>query len=150
MLTVIQRVKEARVEVNNVTIGAINQGLLVLCGFETTDSLTTLSTMLEKCLNYRLFSDEQGKMNLNLRQVEGGLLLVPQFTLVADTRKGLRPSFSKAAPPHRGKCCLRNCSFWQDNIIPALKAANSGRICRCIFAMTGRLPLSCHFNFKVV
>ncbi|KTC99912.1 D-aminoacyl-tRNA deacylase [Legionella erythra] len=103
MLTVIQRVKEARVEVNNVTIGAINQGLLVLCGFETTDSLTTLSTMLEKCLNYRLFSDEQGKMNLNLRQVEGGLLLVPQFTLVADTRKGLRPSFSKAAPPSQGQ-----------------------------------------------
>lgn len=103
MLTVIQRVKEARVEVNNVTIGAINQGLLILCGFETTDSLTTLSAMLEKCLNYRLFSDEQGKMNLNLRQVEGGLLLVPQFTLVADTRKGLRPSFSKAAPPSQGQ-----------------------------------------------
>ncbi|KTD48642.1 D-tyrosyl-tRNA(Tyr) deacylase [Legionella rubrilucens] len=103
MLTVIQRVKEARVDVNNATIGAINHGLLILCGFEVTDSLATLSAMLEKCLNYRLFSDEQGKMNLNLRQVEGGLLLVPQFTLVADTRKGLRPSFSKAAPPSQGQ-----------------------------------------------
>lgn len=103
MLTVIQRVKEARVDVNQTTVGSIRHGLLILCGFETTDGSTTLSAMLDKCLNYRLFSDEQGKMNLNLRQVEGGLLLVPQFTLVADTRKGLRPSFSRAAPPAQGQ-----------------------------------------------
>ncbi|MCE3045877.1 D-aminoacyl-tRNA deacylase [Legionella sp. 16cNR16C] len=100
MLTVIQVVREARVEVEQQIIGQIERGLLILCGFGPTDSSATLESMLEKCLNYRIFSDMQGKMNLNLQQVEGGLLLVPQFTLLADTRKGLRPSFSNAAPPN--------------------------------------------------
>lgn len=102
MLTVIQRVTEARVEVNKDTVGTINQGLLILCGFERDDTEHHMLRMLNKCLNYRIFSDAQGKMNLSLKDVHGGLLLVPQFTLMADTQKGLRPSFSDAAPPELG------------------------------------------------
>ncbi|WP_419419122.1 D-aminoacyl-tRNA deacylase [Legionella sp. D16C41] len=103
MLTVIQRVQYAFVEVNQTTIAKIDHGLLILCGFAPTDSVNTLKVMLKKCLNYRIFDDKQGKMNLNLSEVEGGLLLVPQFTLLAETNSGLRPSFSKAAPPAQGK-----------------------------------------------
>jgi D-tyrosyl-tRNA(Tyr) deacylase len=102
MLTVIQRVTEAKVDVNNDTVGSINQGLLILCGFEPDDTEQHLIRMLNKCLNYRIFSDDLGKMNLSLKDVNGGLLLVPQFTLMADTQKGLRPSFSNAAPPELG------------------------------------------------
>lgn len=100
MLVVIQRVSEARVVVNTQIVGGIKQGLLILCGFEPQDSEDNLNRMLEKCLNYRIFSDEQGKMNRSLKEIKGGLLLVPQFTLMADTQKGLRPSFSKAAAPN--------------------------------------------------
>lgn len=103
MLTVLQRVQNAHVEVENKTIGKINQGLLILCGFESNDDDLTLKKMLEKCLNYRIFSDGQGKMNKSLLQINGGLLLVPQFTLMAETSKGLRPSFSKGASPEKGK-----------------------------------------------
>lgn len=103
MLTVIQRVTQARVEIEQQIVGTINQGLLILCGFEPHDTLSTINKMLEKCLNYRVFSDAQGKMNLSLKEINGGLLLVPQFTLMADTQKGLRPSFSKAASPELGK-----------------------------------------------
>lgn len=103
MLVVVQRVNEAKVVINEQIAGEIAQGLLILCGFESTDQEPTLLRMLEKCLNYRIFSDEQGKMNLSLKEIGGGLLLVPQFTLVADTKKGLRPSFSKAATPETGR-----------------------------------------------
>ncbi|KTD20201.1 D-tyrosyl-tRNA(Tyr) deacylase [Legionella lansingensis] len=103
MLAVLQRVREAHVEVKDETIGAIAQGLLILCGFEAKDNQETLTRMLDRCLNYRIFSDKQDKMNLSIRDINGGLLLVPQFTLVADTKKGLRPSFSSAAPPSIGQ-----------------------------------------------
>lgn len=103
MLTVIQRVKEARVDIDGQTVGSVQQGLLILCGFEPDDTEQNLNRMLDKCINYRIFSDAQGKMNLSLAEVNGGLLLVPQFTLMADTQKGLRPSFSKAAPPQLGE-----------------------------------------------
>ena len=103
MLVVIQRVTNARVDIEGQTVGKIAQGLLILCGFEPNDKEANLQRMLEKCLNYRIFSDENNKMNLSLKEVNGGLLLVPQFTLMADTQKGLRPSFSNAAPPLLGK-----------------------------------------------
>jgi D-aminoacyl-tRNA deacylase len=103
MLTVVQRVSEARVDVDSRTVGKISQGLMILCGFEPQDTEQNLKRMLDKCINYRIFSDSQGKMNLSLKEVNGGLLLVPQFTLMADTQKGLRPSFSRAAPPELGK-----------------------------------------------
>lgn len=103
MLIVIQRVSEARVNVNGEPVGQINQGLMILCGFEPQDSFETLTRMLKKCINYRIFDDAQGKINLSLKDINGGLLLVPQFTLMADTQTGLRPSFSKAAPPELGR-----------------------------------------------
>ena len=102
MLTVVQVVSSARVEIDDQIVGIINQGLLVLCGFEAKDNEETLKKMIERCLNYRIFSDEDGKMNLSLKNVEGGLLLVPQFTLMADTSKGLRPSFTKGAKAEDG------------------------------------------------
>lgn len=99
MLGLIQRVKRAAVEVDGELIGAIDQGILLLLGIEKTDTRETADKLLDKVLAYRIFSDEQGKMNCNLQQVNGGLLVVSQFTLAADTKKGLRPSFSSAANP---------------------------------------------------
>lgn len=99
MIGLIQRVSQAKVEVGNQIIGEIGQGLLLLLGVEATDSQANADKLVEKILNYRVFSDENGKMNLNLQQINGKILVVSQFTLVADTQKGLRPSFSKGAAP---------------------------------------------------
>ena len=103
MIALLQRVSMAQVVIDGVTVGAIERGLLVLLGVEAGDGATEADRLLERLLNYRVFSDEAGKMNLSLRDVGGGLLLVPQFTLAADTRKGLRPGFSTAAPPELGE-----------------------------------------------
>jgi len=102
MKLLIQRVRGARVEVGEEVVGAIDQGLLVLVGIEPQDDVQTLAKGLQRLLNYRVFSDPAGKMNLSLKDVNGGLLLVSQFTLAADTRSGLRPGFSTAAPPALG------------------------------------------------
>ncbi len=99
MKVLIQRVRHAQVDVDGETVGKIDQGLLLLIGMDKHDTPELLQRMADKVLAYRVFSDEAGKMNLNVQQVEGGLLAVSQFTLSADTRKGLRPSFSSAAPP---------------------------------------------------
>ncbi|QHB16702.1 D-aminoacyl-tRNA deacylase [Mannheimia pernigra] len=99
MIGLIQRVKWAKVEVEGQTVGEIKHGLLVLLGVEKDDDESKADKLLEKVLNYRVFSDEQDKMNLNVQQAAGSLLVVSQFTLVADTNKGLRPSFSKGASP---------------------------------------------------
>lgn len=103
MKALIQRVKHASVTVDGSTIGAIDHGLLALIGVEKGDSEAEADKLLHKLLHYRVFSDDAGKMNHNLQQAEGGLLLVSQFTLAADTHKGLRPSFSSAAPPEEGQ-----------------------------------------------
>ncbi|MGO2391419.1 MAG: D-aminoacyl-tRNA deacylase [Halomonas sp.] len=102
MKALIQRVTRASVAVKGQTVGAIEHGLLALVGVEKGDDQAAASKLLHKLLHYRVFSDADGKMNQNLQQVNGGLLLVSQFTLAADTRKGLRPSFSSAAPPDEG------------------------------------------------
>ncbi|WGE41573.1 D-aminoacyl-tRNA deacylase [Actinobacillus equuli] len=99
MIGLIQRVKWAKVEVEGQTVGEIAHGLLVLLGVEQGDDQAKADKLLEKVLNYRVFSDEQGKMNLNVQQADGSLLVVSQFTLAADTNKGLRPSFSRGAAP---------------------------------------------------
>ena len=99
MRVLIQRVKNASVHVSGELIGEINQGLLALVGIEPTDNTQTLTKMADKLLAYRVFNDAQEKMNLSLKDVNGGLLLVSQFTLAADTQKGLRPGFSTAAAP---------------------------------------------------
>ena len=102
MKALLQRVSQARVDVAGQTIGAIDQGLMVLIGIEPQDTPASADKMLHKLLNYRVFSDADAKMNLSLTDVNGGLLLVSQFTLAADTKSGMRPSFSKAAPPALG------------------------------------------------
>ena len=99
MLALIQRVTEARVTVAGETVGAIGPGLLALVGVEPGDGAPQVAKLGERLLRYRVFSDTAGKMNLSLSDTGGGLLLVSQFTLAADTRSGLRPSFSTAAAP---------------------------------------------------
>lgn len=126
MLTVIQRVTEARVDIDNQTMGKISQGLLILCGFESQDTAEQLNRMLTKCINYRIFDDGQGKMNLSLKDVRGGLLLVPQFTLMADTQKGLRPSFSKAASPELGRHLFDNLLGLAEQLYPGTQSGCFG------------------------
>lgn len=99
MIGLLQRVSAAQVVVAGHSVGAIHNGLLVLVGVERGDSMVQGERLLERVLNYRVFPDAQGRMNRSLREVQGGLLLVPQFTLAADTSKGLRPSFTPAAAP---------------------------------------------------
>jgi D-tyrosyl-tRNA(Tyr) deacylase len=103
MIGLLQRVRRASVEVDGRTVGAVGPGLLVLVGVQKEDSEARAERLLERLLGYRVFPDGQGRMNLSLGDVGGGLLLVPQFTLAADTRKGTRASFSSAAPPAEGE-----------------------------------------------
>ncbi|MFM2317738.1 MAG: D-tyrosyl-tRNA(Tyr) deacylase [Thiothrix sp.] len=103
MIGLIQRVLEAKVVVDQHTVGAIQTGLLVLLGVERDDTEAQAKRLLERILNYRIFADSAGRMNRSLLEVQGGLLVVPQFTLPADTQKGNRPSFTPAAPPELGK-----------------------------------------------
>lgn len=103
MIGLLQRVTEASVTVQGKTVSAIGRGLLVLVGVEQGDVEAQADRLLERLLAYRVFPDAEQRMNLDLRQVNGGLLLVPQFTLAADTRKGNRPSFTPAASPAEGK-----------------------------------------------
>lgn len=99
MKVLLQRVTQARVDVAGEIVGEIQRGLLLLVGIERHDSAELVARMAEKLLAYRVFADAAGKMNLSVRDIAGGVLAVSQFTLAADTQKGLRPSFSKAAPP---------------------------------------------------
>jgi len=99
MIGLLQRVSHAQVDVSGETIGRTGAGLLVLLGVEPLDDEQKAERLIERLVGYRVFSDEQGRMNLSLLDIAGGLLLVPQFTLAADTQKGRRPSFAHAAPP---------------------------------------------------
>jgi len=99
MIGLLQRVTQASVEVDGEQIACIGQGLLVLLGVEKADDAAKANKLINKMLGYRVFEDEAGKMNLSLRDIGGELLLVPQFTLAADTNSGMRPSFSTAAAP---------------------------------------------------
>ncbi|MGR8930102.1 MAG: D-aminoacyl-tRNA deacylase [Gammaproteobacteria bacterium] len=99
MIGLIQRVSKSKVTVDGVDIGVIGRGLMVLVAVEKNDSAHQADRLLERILNYRIFPDADDKMNLSLRDIQGGLLIVPQFTLAADTNKGNRPSFTSAAPP---------------------------------------------------
>ena len=103
MIGLIQRVSSARVVVNEKTIGEIGAGILVFVGMEREDNEQKARRLLERLMGYRIFPDATGKMNLSLRDTGGGLLLVPQFTLAADTRKGMRASFTPAAEPEKGE-----------------------------------------------
>ncbi|MDF1628788.1 MAG: D-aminoacyl-tRNA deacylase [Alcanivoracaceae bacterium] len=101
MKLLLQRVSRASVSVAGEEVGAIGRGILALVGFEREDGEAQVTRLTERMLNYRLFADQQGKTNLSVRDIAGGVLLVSQFTLAADTRRGLRPGFSLAADPQR-------------------------------------------------
>lgn len=103
MITIIQRVTTSNVSVDGEVIGKIGRGIMALVAVEPNDNEKSAERLLERILNYRIFPDAEGRMNLALKDIDGGLLLVPQFTLAADTRKGNRPSFSGAATPEHGK-----------------------------------------------
>lgn len=102
-IALLQRVSEAAVRVDGEVVGRIGHGLLVLFCAEPEDTTADAERLVERLLGYRVFADATGRMNLGLREVSGGLLLVPQFTLAADTRSGNRPGFSRAAPPDLGR-----------------------------------------------
>jgi D-tyrosyl-tRNA(Tyr) deacylase len=99
MICLIQRVRSSQLHIEGVLHAEIGQGLLALVGIEKEDTEVTLARMLDKLYAYRVFSDSEGKMNLSVKDIDGGVLLVSQFTLAADTQKGLRPGFSSAMPP---------------------------------------------------
>lgn len=103
MIGLLQRVSRAQVDIDGVTVGSIGRGLLVLLAVQPEDTEPDAERLVDRLLQYRVFEDAAGRMNLSLLDIGGGLLLVPQFTLAADTRKGLRPSFTAAAPPEHGR-----------------------------------------------
>ena len=103
MIGLIQRVTEAKVVVNGESIGEIQQGVLAFIGIEKEDTKDQALRLIEKILSYRIFADVDDKMNLSVKDINGGLLLVPQFTLAADTQKGSRPGFSSAASPEKAE-----------------------------------------------
>jgi D-tyrosyl-tRNA(Tyr) deacylase len=103
MITIIQRVTTAKVTVNSRLVGEIGKGILALVAVEKGDNEKAVQRLLERILNYRIFADENDRMNLSLLDIKGDLLLVPQFTLAANTEKGNRPSFASAAPPEMGQ-----------------------------------------------
>ena len=102
MISIIQRVTTAKVTVNNIDIGHIDTGIVALVAVEKEDTQKEAERLLERILNYRIFADDNDRMNLSLRDINGGLLIIPQFTLAADTKKGNRPSFISAASPEKG------------------------------------------------
>jgi D-tyrosyl-tRNA(Tyr) deacylase len=119
MIALIQRVREAEVEVEGATVGRIGAGLLALVAVRPDDGEAQARRMLERLLGYRVFADAEGRMNRSLADTGGGLLLVPQFTLAADTAKGMRPSFTGAAPPEAGR-------RWFERLVELARARHPG------------------------
>ena len=126
MITLLQRVSEARVDVDGSTVGKIDKGLLVLVGVQQDDDESVARQQLERLLNYRVFADSDMKMNLSLRDVQGGLLLVPQFTLAANTRKGRRPSFTSAAHPQKGEAIFESMATYAREIYSPVECGRFG------------------------
>ncbi|EIL86981.1 D-aminoacyl-tRNA deacylase [Rhodanobacter sp. 115] len=119
MIALIQRVSTAHVDVDDETVGAIGPGLLALVAVQPDDGEAQARRLLERMLGYRVFADAAGKMNRSLADTGGGLLLVSQFTLAADTRSGRRPSFTTAAPPEQGR-------HWFERLVELARAAHPG------------------------
>jgi D-tyrosyl-tRNA(Tyr) deacylase len=119
MIALIQRVVSASVSAGDETVGAIGAGLLALIAVQPGDGETQTKRMLERLLGYRVFADDHGKMNRSLTDTGGGLLLVSQFTLAADTRSGMRPSFTSAATPEHGR-------RWFDRLLELARSAHPG------------------------
>ena len=132
MIGLIQRVTRADVQVAAQTVGAIERGILALIGVRRGDDTVAADRLLERLLTYRVFPDEQGKMNRSLRDIQGGLLLVPQFTLAADTHKGTRAGFSTAAPPEEALAPFRR--IWWSRASGCLSLPGAGRRLRGQYA----------------
>ncbi len=126
MIALLQRVTRASVTVDTRCIGRINQGLMILLAVEKKDSDEQVQRLVKKILEYRLFSDDTGKMNLSVLDIEGEVLLVPQFTLAADTNKGKRPSFSSAASPEQGAALFAAVVDIMSRQIPQLQTGQFG------------------------
>lgn len=126
MKALLQRVTRASVEVEGETVGAIGPGLLVFVGIEPADDEAACGRMLKRLLEYRVFADSEQRMNLSLQDVAGGLLLVSQFTLAADTRSGRRPSFSTAAPPAQGEQLFNHLVAIARDLHPAVQTGRFG------------------------
>jgi len=126
VIGLLQRVLKAHVEVSGETVAAIGAGLMVLIGVEKGDSETQADRLLERLLGYRVFEDEHGRMNRSVTEVGGDLLLVPQFTLPADTRKGMRPSFTPAADPDTGKRLFEHLARSARGTVPHVQAGRFG------------------------
>ena len=133
VIGLLQRVLEASVDIDGGRVATIGAGLLVLVGVRPTDDEASALRLADRLLQYRIFADEGGKMNLSLGQTQGGLLLVPQFTLAADTHKGLRPGFSTAAPPGQGRQLF-------DTLVQAARARH-GRVETGVFGAHMRVSL---------
>ena len=126
MIALIQRVTRASVTVEGEVTGEIGAGLLVLLGVEKDDDEQKANRLCERVLGYRIFSDAEGKMNLNVQQAGGSVLVVSQFTLAADTERGMRPSFSKGASPDRAEAFRRT--------LPPARDEHANRTLRCRYA----------------
>ena len=126
MIALLQRVSSASVDVDNQKIAEINKGLLVLLGVEKGDTDDVVSRLVDKLLKYRVFSDSEDKMNLSLLDIKGELLLVPQFTLAANTQKGLRPSFSSAASPDEGNRLFDKTVEYASQFLPNIQTGQFG------------------------
>lgn len=121
MKAVLQRVQSAKVAVNGQITGEIQQGILVFLALAQGDDLTIAQKMVDKIMKYRIFDDEQGKMGLNVQQVNGNILLVSQFTLMANTHKGLRPDFAPAMPPQEAQILFEQIVDYARQIMPNLQ-----------------------------
>lgn len=126
MIALLQRVSSASVDVDEQNIAGINNGLLVLLGVEKGDTDEIASRLVDKLLKYRVFSDDEDKMNRSLLDIKGELLLVPQFTLAANTQKGLRPSFSSAASPDEGNRLFKKVIEYASQSLPNVQSGAFG------------------------
>jgi D-aminoacyl-tRNA deacylase len=138
VIALIQRVRGAFVDVHNLRVGEIGHGLLVFVCAEPNDDEAVADKIVAKLLKLRIFADDAGKMNRSVQDVQGGLLIVPQFTLAADTSAGNRPSFTAAAPPEWAKRCIGEWSIPPAKGTRRSPAASSAPRCRCISSTTGR------------
>lgn len=135
MIGLLQRVTDASVAIGDQTVASIGPGLLVLVGVRPADDEAAALRLLARLLNYRIFADDCGKMNLSLVQTGGALLLVPQFTLAAETRKGLRPGFSTAAAPARGQALF-------DTLVQSARAQHDKTVQTGVFGAHMRVSLT--------
>lgn len=126
MIGLIQVVTHSNVTVEDLVIASIEKGIMALIGIEKSDTNEDAHKLIEKIINYRIFPDETGKTNLSLKDTQGGLLLVPQFTLVADTGKGLRPGFSTGMPPNEGKILFQYLFEHAKKIYPHVESGKFG------------------------